>query len=217
MKTKFCLKQWFEHFCFQTVLPKAAAAALGKQSGGWAIYVCVTCFCSTRSGTNTSSAPSRQPRFDLSPSCLQAPPACVHTTLGSDAAAAPRPSALPRFIVARAGGCESTGIQPCCKQAPPGKYRVQQHRKFPSRDTHRIRLTFFQQRGHLDRVLWREHRSGSCEAFKDNSVISASRTTSTRVVVQLKRGLFFHLGRHSQVGNWVWYTFQSPYIRHHHI
>lgn len=62
-------------------------------------------------------------------------------------------------------------------------HRVQWHRKFPSREAQRIRLTFFQQRGYLDRVLWPEHCSGSCVA--DNSVISASTTTSTWVVVQL--------------------------------
>lgn len=76
------------------------------------------------------------------------------------------------------------------------KHRVQRRWKFPSRETHRIRLMFFQQRGYLDRVLWPEHCSGSCVALqdKDSSVISASTTSccSTQwVVVQLQQGQFF--------------------------
>lgn len=98
----------------------------------------------------------------------------------------------PFFIVARAGGCGSTGTRPRCRH-PREIHRVQGHRKFPSRETHRVRLTFFQQRGYLDRVLWPEHCSGSCVALqdKDNSVISASMTTSTQGAVQLQRGQFF--------------------------
>lgn len=127
---------------------------------GWATYVHITCFCTTRAATYTCSAPSRQPRFDLTPGCLQIPPARVLAASGSDSAEAPGPSALPEFIAIRApgvaGGCESAGICPCCKQARISWMicRVWQRWKSSSRKTHKISPMACQQRGYVDRVFW---------------------------------------------------------------
>lgn len=135
------------------------------------------------------AAPLRpEPRLPTSSTCL-----CAHSP-GEWFCSSPW-AISPAHVHRGKGWCLWEHWDPALLQASTSweVYRVQQHRKFPSRETHRIRLMFFQQRGYLAKVLWPEHCSGSCVALqdKDNSVISASTTTSTWVVVQLQRGWIF--------------------------
>lgn len=86
------------------------------------LYLCVSpAFAAHDQAPTPPLLPAGSPASPWAPAAYRHHlPAC--TALGSDSAAAPGPPALPVFIVARAGGWESSGIRPCCKQAPPGRY-----------------------------------------------------------------------------------------------